>query len=75
MAKCWRMIVAAAVLSGAGCCHNCGCCDCWSGRADRPPPQHFNEGPQPLGVPPRAPAGDPIPPVGPRPGLGAYGGS
>lgn len=74
MAKCWRMIVAAAVLSGSGCCHNCGCCDSWNARDDQPP-LRLNEGPPPLGIPPRAPAGDPIPPVGPRPGVGAYGGS
>jgi hypothetical protein len=67
MVKCWRAIVAAAVNGGSGCCHHCGCCE---SRYDLPPPRL--DGRPPLSNPPPA---EVLPPVGPRPGTGAYEGS
>ena len=72
MAKYWRGTIAALVLSGTGCCHNCGCCDSWNAH-DKRPPMRLDEGPPPMPV--RTPSSEVIPPVGPRPGIGAYGGS
>lgn len=63
----WRTLFAAVLLFGAGCANLCPCCDGFSRRADRPP---LNEGPPPPQLPP-----DAVPPVGPRPGGGAYGGT
>lgn len=68
----WRAIVAALLLSSAGCCHNCGCCDTNTWGSGRPPAQ-INEGPLP--VQHQAPATVGAPPAGPRGGTGAYGGS
>jgi hypothetical protein len=74
MAKRWLVLVAVVLLSGAGCCHDCGCCDWCPWRSDRPlPPPRFEDRPPPSPYGP--PAGDVAPPVGPRAPTGAYGGS
>jgi hypothetical protein len=72
MAKVWRVVVAAVLLSGTGCCHTCGCCDWGSWWRDRPQKMRLDEGPPPLPVPA---AGGTTVPNGTRSPTGAYGGS
>jgi hypothetical protein len=66
----WRATIGGAVMCGSGCCHQCGCCDCWHAPNDLPPPR-LDDRPPPSQPPPA----EILPPVGPRPGTGAYGGS
>ena len=72
MAKYWQAIVAVVLLSGAGCCHDCGCWDWCSWRHDNRSQLRLDEGPPPLPVTPPA---NTAAPVVPRTPTGAYGGT
>jgi len=68
LGKLRRATLAAVLLGSAGCCHWCDCC---CGPPAPPARRPVIEGP-PTNLPP---ADGVVPPVGPRPGIGAYGGT